>query len=320
MNQASITEAVFPIRVVAERTGINPVTLRAWERRHGLIRPQRTAKGHRLYSDADIHTIARIIELLEQGVAISRVKEMLGKPVAAAPVHRPARQEFEQTARSASADTWDGYCRRMAAAVGDFDERTLEAAYNEALSLYPVDLVTQQLLLRLLRELEARWATLPHADAERRFVHSYLRNKLGARLHHWSLQHNGGARLLLAGVPGEHCETSLLLLALALRSAGYQVILLGADCQLDALPHAVERAQAVGLVLHADRLLPAHLLARLRGFRRQLGCPVFMAGHCTGTQREALVAARLTVLDSDAAGAAAQTIQLTLAQPGDPAG
>ena len=36
-------EELFPIREVARLTGINPVTLRAWERRYGLIQPVRTS-------------------------------------------------------------------------------------------------------------------------------------------------------------------------------------------------------------------------------------------------------------------------------------
>ena len=38
---------LYPIREVSRLTGVNSVTLRAWERRYGLIRPQRTPKGHR---------------------------------------------------------------------------------------------------------------------------------------------------------------------------------------------------------------------------------------------------------------------------------
>ena len=41
-------EELFPIREVARLTGVNPVTLRAWERRYGLIQPTRTESGHRL--------------------------------------------------------------------------------------------------------------------------------------------------------------------------------------------------------------------------------------------------------------------------------
>ena len=41
-------EGLLPIRTVSILTGVHSVTLRAWERRYGLITPQRTPKGHRL--------------------------------------------------------------------------------------------------------------------------------------------------------------------------------------------------------------------------------------------------------------------------------
>jgi DNA-binding transcriptional MerR regulator len=68
---------LFPIRHVCAETGINPVTLRAWERRYGLIRPVRTPKGHRLYSALDIERIRRILAFLEEGVAVSQVGRVL---------------------------------------------------------------------------------------------------------------------------------------------------------------------------------------------------------------------------------------------------
>ena len=42
-NEINISE-------VCQQTGVAAVTLRAWERRYGLIKPKRTPKGHRLYS------------------------------------------------------------------------------------------------------------------------------------------------------------------------------------------------------------------------------------------------------------------------------
>ena len=53
--------SMLPIRAVANLTGINPVTLRAWERRYNLITPKRTPKGHRLYSENDIEIIKQVL-------------------------------------------------------------------------------------------------------------------------------------------------------------------------------------------------------------------------------------------------------------------
>ncbi|MES9930293.1 MAG: MerR family transcriptional regulator, partial [Candidatus Thiodiazotropha sp. 6PDIVS] len=76
-EQPSYTSGYYPIRKVAELTGINPVTLRAWERRYGLIKPERTPKGHRLYTDEHIQLIRRIIGLIDKGISIGQVRHML---------------------------------------------------------------------------------------------------------------------------------------------------------------------------------------------------------------------------------------------------
>lgn len=67
----------YSIRHIAAQTGVNPVTLRAWERRYGLIKPQRTPKGHRLYTEQDIHLVKNILFILSKGFAISKVKDLL---------------------------------------------------------------------------------------------------------------------------------------------------------------------------------------------------------------------------------------------------
>ncbi len=60
-------EGIYPIREVSRLTGVNAVTLRAWQRRYGLVQPARTEKGHRLYSEQDIRQIGEILSWLERG-------------------------------------------------------------------------------------------------------------------------------------------------------------------------------------------------------------------------------------------------------------
>jgi len=57
----------FPIRVLAEKTGVGTSTIRAWERRYGLLKPERTPKGHRLYKNSDSQRIMKILDLLNDG-------------------------------------------------------------------------------------------------------------------------------------------------------------------------------------------------------------------------------------------------------------
>ena len=52
--------ALYTIGEVAQLCDINPVTLRAWQRRYELIKPQRTDGGHRLFNDNEIERIREI--------------------------------------------------------------------------------------------------------------------------------------------------------------------------------------------------------------------------------------------------------------------
>ena len=66
-----------PIRYIAEKTGVKPITLRAWEKRYNLLCPQRTEKGHRFYSDDDILLVQRVLVLLSQGYSISKAADAI---------------------------------------------------------------------------------------------------------------------------------------------------------------------------------------------------------------------------------------------------
>ncbi len=69
--------ALYTIGEVAELCDINPVTLRAWQRRYGLVKPQRTDGGHRLFNESDIDRIREIKQWIDNGVQVSKVKSLL---------------------------------------------------------------------------------------------------------------------------------------------------------------------------------------------------------------------------------------------------
>jgi len=73
--------ALYTIGEVALLCDINPVTLRAWQRRYGLLKPQRTDGGHRLFNDADIDRIREIKSWIDNGVQVSKVKALLTEHV-----------------------------------------------------------------------------------------------------------------------------------------------------------------------------------------------------------------------------------------------
>jgi DNA-binding transcriptional MerR regulator len=284
-------DGLVPIRTVSSLTGVNPVTLRAWERRYGLIKPVRTPKGHRLYTMSDVDLIQQAVTLLESGMSIGQVGQVLQNDRT---LKATDKEEVEEPS-----DSWTGYQRRLMQAVSDFDEVTLNDIYNEVLSLYPVDIVTSRLIVPLLRELGWRWQQASGGIAEEHFFSVFLRNKLGARFHHRSRDLTG-PRLLAACLPGEQHEVGLLLFALAAVDRDYRVVLLGANMPLADLPAVVQRVRCQGLVLSGSAEVPAAVIEQeLPAWLPQLTIPVFIGGRVTERHRAALAALPVISLSDD---------------------
>jgi len=279
--------ALYPIRTVSDLTEVNAITLRAWERRYGLFEPVRKASGHRLYTQAHIDLITRVVGLLDRGMRIGQIKAQLES------------ERASQNDQAVVNDIWKRYVDRMIAAVIQFNEEGLEATYGEALSLYPADTVTEKLLMPLLKELGRRWAEDEGSIAEEHFFAFYLRNKLGARFHHRS-KSKRGARLLLSCLPGDRHETGLLLFALAANVAGYRTILLGADMPLEELPAAVRKTACEAIILSGYLMPGSELLTQaLPVLNEQAGVPIFIGGQSSIKVHDVLKKSNIHVLGTD---------------------
>lgn len=292
-----IADGFFPIRTVSNITGVNAITLRAWERRYGLVKPVRTPKGHRLFTQKDIDLIQRVVEQLEKGISIGQVRARLAG-------------EVVEEGRGGETDVWAGYQRRMLNAVARFDVQALDAAYNEALSLYPVDMVTMRLIMPLLHALGERWQAAEGSVSEEHFFGAYLRNKLGTRFHHHPGTH--GPKLIAACLPGERHENGLMLFCLSALARGFQVVLLGADMPLLELATTVGRARADAILLSGALDPPAGTMSNdLSGLVVAGKVPVFVGGGVSVRFNDEIVRAGAISLGTDIAAGLAR-IETTL--------
>ena len=73
----------YNLKAVVKETGVQPDTLRAWERRYGLPDPGRSAGGHRLYSRRDIETVKWLASRAAEGLSISHAAELWKRMLAA---------------------------------------------------------------------------------------------------------------------------------------------------------------------------------------------------------------------------------------------
>lgn len=288
MNDVSVAKYIdaFPIRTVSALTGINPITLRTWERRYHLIEPVRTPKGHRLYTKEHIAMLSRVVELLDRGIPISRITYA-------------AITEDSASAITQEQLFWRRMIDRMIIAIGKFNESVLENTYNEAMALYPIETVTHKLLLPMLEKLGRRWESGEGTIAEEHFFGVYLRNKLGARFHHKKRLENAPA-FITACIPGERHEIGLLLFALSAYDHGYRCILLGADIPLSELPKALVQSGSNGIVLSASLIEdPAAFEHDLSELVKNSAAPVFIGGFGSLVHKDLIEKAGAIALGAD---------------------
>lgn len=160
---------LLPIGEVSLLTGVNAVTLRAWQRRFGLVIPARTPKGHRLYTPENIQQIHEINAWLAKGVAISKVKPLLISSARATEDDHTALQE---------GDLWHEQITGLNGALFELDQQKLHQIFDEALGLYPFQLVKQKLLLAWMAQLPALLE--PRLDAE--LLLAWLESELASRI------------------------------------------------------------------------------------------------------------------------------------------
>ncbi len=266
----ALAEGWLPIRDVSRRTGVNPVTLRAWERRYGLVVPQRTPKGHRLYSEAQIARIQEILTWLGRGVAVSKIRALL--------------DEDTPPPAEAGSSPWDDLRQQCIAAIGRINERQLDDLFNGALAIYPALTLCEQLMLPLLDELERRWQGQFGAQLERVFFHTWLRTKFGTRLYHHNRQQRG-APLLLVNQSDLPLEPGVWLTAWLASSAGFPLEIFDWPLPPGELALAVERLQPRAVLLYASCTLNLPQLSRLLA---GVDCPRLLVGPATAIHPEAL--------------------------------
>ncbi|WP_290788753.1 MerR family transcriptional regulator [Halomonas sp.] len=277
---------LYPIREVSRLTGVNSVTLRAWERRYGLIKPQRTPKGHRLYAREDIERVEQILQWLNRGVPVSQVRELLDRPeVSEAPM--------------ADASDWPGQHAQLVTAVEAMDLARLETLYAQSLSLYPVPVCIAELWAPAVRELEERWGEKLGDTLQRLSLEAFLRTRIGTRLLHANARARGPV-LLMVPMPDDPGTLWRLLAALAASDYGYRVELLDTALPFGEMPLAVEALGAGGVLMAGSHAGRSDLVRRqLPRLAEQLEVPLALCGPVARIRETDLEESRVAVLGDD---------------------
>jgi MerR family transcriptional regulator, light-induced transcriptional regulator len=245
------SRGVLRIGEVARRTGVAVPTLRAWERRYGLLSPDRTEGGHRLYGELDIERVRAMVRLLDEGwSAAAAAREVLREPARVTPLRSIA----------GDGDAAQDLVGRLEAAIDAFDGAAADGAVDDVFARLQVPRALEEVLLPVLRNVGEGWQDDPRVIAREHFATNTLRPRLQRLLR--TAAAASGAQTLLAATP-EHEEHDLGLLAASVvaADAGWRVHYLGARTPTGAIERAVAELRPdvvlIGAIFreHAERFL-----------------------------------------------------------------
>jgi MerR family transcriptional regulator, light-induced transcriptional regulator len=237
-----MAERTYRIHVAAEFSGVRVELIRAWERRYGVLSPQRTPAGYRVYTDRDVALLKRLKQLTEEGVAISEAATMLPQLLAEIDAARPTLQGSSQEPGPESTASWR---EELIAAATALDQRRLSETLDEVLGALSPLRAYEDVLVPLQRQVGELWHAGLFSVGQEHLVTQEVRARLISLLH--AAPNQGRRHVLLACFPDELHEIALLGLALRMRHAGMTVTMLG-QCTPSAEVSRMARALKVDLV------------------------------------------------------------------------
>lgn len=218
--------AALRIGEVARRTGVAVTTLRAWERRHGLLDPQRTDGGHRRYGLGDVERVQQMQALLAKGWGADAAAAEARRLVAAAPEPAPERdrRDFHGAERTVA---------ELADATRRFDGATISELVGDTFEHFDVAEALDLVLMPWIRHVGDGWEDDPGAIAREHFASNAVRVRLLRLLRR---RHRVTEGHLVAVAP-EHEDHDLGVLATSTVAvdAGWRATFLGARTPTAAL-------------------------------------------------------------------------------------
>jgi methanogenic corrinoid protein MtbC1 len=213
---------------------VSPELLRAWERRYGLLKPDRSEGGLRLYTADDLARVRAMQHHLTTGLA-------------AAEAARLAASAPGEADRPAAAPS--GARAELAAAFAAMDEPAAHEVLDELFAVATLDTALSAVVVPYLHELGERWERGQASVAEEHFASGVLRGRLFGLARDWG--RGFGQPCLLACAPGEQHDLGLIVFGLALRSRGWRIGYLGADTPIESVAAAADAFNPAFVVVSA---------------------------------------------------------------------
>jgi DNA-binding transcriptional MerR regulator len=213
---------------LSRRTGVSAHVLRSWEHRYGLLSPERTPGGFRLYSEADEQRIRAMQARIAEGYAPSAAARLIARERADAPA-----TDAEPGPQPSTAGGLADEQRALRRALESMNEDAATERLDRILGRYGLATAVDDILMPYLADLGDRWARGESTISEEHFATFVIRGRLMSLARGWGS--GFGPLALLACAPGDDHDLGLICFGLGLRQQGWRIVMLGANTPIETI-------------------------------------------------------------------------------------
>jgi len=260
-----------PIKVVSGRTGLTPEVLRVWEKRYGVVRPERTEGGQRLYSDQEIERLRLLRALTLEGRRIGEMSRLDTEELRALLIEDQdaERPPTPSPTHSSLAPDAADLKERALRAVEDLDQPGLRSALARTQVTLGAATMIEEVLSPLIHELGARWARGNLKIHQEHFATVEIRRLLDLVMDSAPVDGND-PRLVVSTPAGELHELGAMLVAGTAAAEGWRVTYLGPNLPAEEIAAAARSLGATAVALSVVFPQVAGLETEIRQLRSRL--------------------------------------------------
>lgn len=228
--------AHYKIKDLEQLTGIKAHTIRMWEKRYGILTPDRTETHIRNYSDRELSFLLNVALLNKHGIKISRIADMS---------HEQIINKVLDLRDSAEVDTSQ---EKLVLSLVELDEALFRQTLGELIFKHGLEDTFTHYLLPFLEKIGIMWMVGSINPAQEHFVSNLIRQRIICEIDKLPVPENSERPVMLFLPEHEWHEISLLFYHFVLRSAGLHTIYLGQSVPYDAMLECVEKFKPACLV------------------------------------------------------------------------
>jgi len=209
----------YSIKELEHLSGVKAHTLRIWEQRYAILKPNRTNTNIRYYTADDLKLVLNIALLNQQGHRIGSIAKM-SKGEITAKVATLGSSEFR----------FEWQINQLAHATIEVDEASFEKTMATCILQHGLEKTMLKIIYPFLEKIGIMWMTGNINPAQEHFISNLIRQKIIVAIDGQVVTHQAHSKHYLLFLPeGELHELSLLFLCYLLKSRDNYVTYLGAS-------------------------------------------------------------------------------------------